>query len=157
MVPEMWKKLLWVRVWSDPWDSARLRTASTHLNVPGKYGPHGELFFFLLKKEPMVLSELVEFGPCFSAETVKACALIGLHMMAVEIALRSDRDSSPDGCPKYPFWSDDNLEEERGEDASSVEYYEHNVDNLVIGVVGHHWTSEVIALFLDYWEVGRVA
>ena len=26
----------------------------------------GELVFFLLKKEPMVLSELIEFGPCFS-------------------------------------------------------------------------------------------
>ena len=44
----------------------------------------------------MVLSELVEFGPCISAETVKACALIGLHMMAEENALRSDSDSSPD-------------------------------------------------------------
>ena len=30
--------------------------SSTHCgNVPVKYGPHGELFFFLLKKEP--------FGP----------------------------------------------------------------------------------------------
>ena len=45
--------------------SVRLRTVSTHWNVPAKYGPHDELFFFLLKKEPLVLSELVEFGPCF--------------------------------------------------------------------------------------------
>ena len=29
---------------------------STHWNVPKKSGSHGELFFFLLKKEPMVLS-----------------------------------------------------------------------------------------------------
>ena len=72
-----------------------MRTASTHWNVPKKYGPHGE-FFFLLKREPMVLSELIEFGPCISAETVKACALIGLHMIAKEIALPSDSDSSPD-------------------------------------------------------------
>ena len=93
----------------EPWDSVRLRTASTHWNAPRKYGPHGELFFFLLKKEPMVLSELTEFGPCFSAETVKACTLIGLHMMAEENSLRSDSDSSPDlgemwkyGCPKSP-------------------------------------------------------
>ena len=53
------------------------------------YGPHGELFFFLVKKEPMVLSELVEFGrsavqPLVSAETLKACALIGLHLLAAE-------------------------------------------------------------------------
>ena len=51
-----------------------------------------ESSFFFLKKEPMVLSELVEFGSCISAETVKACALIGLHMMAEENALRSDSD-----------------------------------------------------------------
>ena len=33
------------------------------------------------------------------------------------------------GCPKSPVCSDDGLEEERGEDTSSVEYYEHNVDH----------------------------
>ena len=33
----------------------------THWNVPKKYGPHGELFFYLLKNEPVVLSEVVEF------------------------------------------------------------------------------------------------
>ena len=67
----------------------------------------------------MVLSELVEFGPCFSVETVKACALIGLHMMAEENALRSDRDSAHDlgemwkyGCPKSPVWSGDGFEGE---------------------------------------------
>ena len=97
MVPKMWDKPLWESVWLclDPWDSVRLRTASTNWNVQRKYGPH-ELFFFLIKKEP--ISELVEFGPCVLAETVKACALIGLHMMAEENALRSDSDSSLEGC-----------------------------------------------------------
>ena len=41
-------------------------------------------------------SELVDVGPCVSAETVKSCALIGLHMMAEESALRSSSDSTPD-------------------------------------------------------------
>ena len=38
MIPEMWKKPLWERVrpYWDPWDSVRLRTASTHWNVPGE-------------------------------------------------------------------------------------------------------------------------
>ena len=31
-------------------DSVRSRTASVEWNVPGKCGPHGELFFFLIKK-----------------------------------------------------------------------------------------------------------
>ena len=59
----------------------RLRTASTLWNVPARYGPCGDLSFFLSKKEPMVLRELVRFGPSIPVETVKACALIGLHMM----------------------------------------------------------------------------
>ena len=47
MVPKMWDKPLWERVWLylDPFNSVRLRTASVHWNVPKKYGPHGELFF----------------------------------------------------------------------------------------------------------------
>ena len=66
MVPKMWDNPLWESVWLYlvPWDSVCLRTASTHWNVPKKYGPHGELNFVLLKKEPMVLSEFVEVGPC---------------------------------------------------------------------------------------------
>ena len=59
------------------------------------------------------------------------------------------------GCPKSLVWSDDGFEEERGEDASSVEYYEHNVGNLAIEVVGQHRTSEVISLFLKEWRLGR--
>ena len=90
MVPEMWNKPMWESVWPylGPLDSVRLRTASTHWNVPGKYGPHDALFFFfLLKREPTVPSELVEFGSCVSAETVKACALIGLRKKAEKSAL----------------------------------------------------------------------
>ena len=39
LVQKMWDKPLWEGVWPclDPWDSVRLRTASTHWNVPRKY------------------------------------------------------------------------------------------------------------------------
>ena len=86
---------------------------------------------------------VIEFGPCLSAETVKTCALIALHMMAEESALRSDRDSSPDlgdmwmyGCPRSLVWSDDGFEKERSE-----EYCERNVDNLAIEVDWQNWSS----------------
>ena len=49
--------------------------------------------------------------------------------------------------PKSLVWSDDGLKEERGGSTSSVEYYEHNVDDLAIEVVGQNRTSEVISLF----------
>ena len=44
--------------------SVRLRTASTHWNVPGKYGPLGELFFSLIEKEQLVASNEVLSHPC---------------------------------------------------------------------------------------------
>ena len=42
MLP-LWEEVLWPFL--DAWDSVRLRTASTQRNVPGRYGPYGELFF----------------------------------------------------------------------------------------------------------------
>ena len=66
LILPLWEEVL--RLCLDVRDSVRLRTASTQWNVPGRYGPHGELFFFFLKKEPRVFSELVRFGPSISAE-----------------------------------------------------------------------------------------
>ena len=60
MLP-LWDEVLWPFL--DAWDSVLLRTTSTRWNVPGRYGPYCELFFFLLKKAPMVLRELIRFGP----------------------------------------------------------------------------------------------
>ena len=78
-----------------PRDVVGLRATATIWNVLGKYGPHGELFFFPIKKEPVVLRERVDSGPCITAEMLKACALIGLHMMAEENASLSNGDFSP--------------------------------------------------------------
>ena len=49
----------------DPMDSVCLRTASMEWNVPGKYGPHGELFFFLIQKEPATVPGSETFSPFF--------------------------------------------------------------------------------------------
>ena len=48
----LWEKPIWEGVWHylDPMDSVCSRTASMEWNVPGKYGPHGELFFSLIQK-----------------------------------------------------------------------------------------------------------
>ena len=77
----------------DASDSVRLRATSTQWNVPGRYGPYGELFFFLLKTWPMVIRELVRFLPSIPVESVKACALVGLHMMDEENSWQSDSGS----------------------------------------------------------------
>ena len=94
ILQKMWEGPYWEGVWPclDPWDVERLRTSSW--NVPRKYLPHGELFFFI-KTEPFALTEAVQFKPFVPAETLKACALVGLHPMAA--AGESGSSGSP--CP----------------------------------------------------------
>ena len=60
MLP-LWEVVFWPFL--ETWDSVRLRTTSTQWNVSRRYGPYGELFFFLLEREPMVLRELIRLLP----------------------------------------------------------------------------------------------
>ena len=53
-------EVLWLFL--DAWDSVRLRATSSQW-IPGTYGPYGEIFFFLLKKEPMVVRSWFGLGP----------------------------------------------------------------------------------------------
>ena len=61
LAPKVWQRSFWKGVWPfmDAWHCVRSRTALSHWNVPGKYGPHGELFFFLLKENSMVVNDTV--------------------------------------------------------------------------------------------------
>ena len=59
--------------------------------------------------------------------------------------------------PKKSGLECDGFEGKRSEDTSSEEYSEQSVENLAVEVVGQNWSSQVISLFLDDWEVGQVA
>ena len=92
----LWEKPIWGGVWPhlDPTDSVCcLRTASMEWNVPGKCGPHGELFFFLIQEEPATVPVSETFSPfvnadirtsLFSADVLKKSALLGTHLLAEE-------------------------------------------------------------------------
>ena len=45
----------------DPWDVVEMRTTASIRNIPSKYGSHGALFLFLIKKEPTICGEVVDF------------------------------------------------------------------------------------------------
>ena len=94
----MWEGAYWegVLLCLDPWDVLRLRTSSSYWNVPGKYGPHSELFFFLVKKELVAFTKAVPFKPVVPAETLKACALIGSTLLAAEGEAGSSGSQYPD-------------------------------------------------------------
>ena len=61
----------------DPRDVVGLRTLSSVCIVLGKHGPHGELFFFVIKKEPFAFTRAVEFKPFVPVETLNLPATWG--------------------------------------------------------------------------------
>ena len=106
--------------------------------------------FFFLKKEPVVLSELIDSGPCFPAVTVKACALIGAHMTAEENALRSDSDLSPGSGDMWKYGlcgAATSGRELRMLRLSSIRSTTSTIS--LWKPFGQNWSSEVISLFLE--------
>ena len=101
--------------------------------------------FFFIKKEPFALTNAVEFRPRVTAETLTACALIGLHMTAAETTC-SFSGISPDvgdmwryGCPKSPDWSSDVDVWAESECTPCYEVYEHNNVVRALEVIGQDW------------------
>ena len=146
----------------DPWGVVRLRTSSSSWNDLREYGPHSELFFFLIRKEPVALTLAVPFESFVCAETLKAWALIGLHLLAAKGEAGSSGSQSPDsadmwryGCPESTRDSDvESWTESEG--ASSSEQCQHNVESVALNVLGQDQSSEEISLFLEDWELARV-
>ena len=115
--------------------------------------PHGELFL-PYKKEPVVASNEVLPNPFVSAETLKACALIGLHLLAAGREAGSSACQSSDvgdmwrhGCPMSPEWASSCS---ASDTSCGGEEYEHNNECRAIEVMGQGWSSEVVALFLEW-------
>ena len=87
-----------------------------------------------------------------------AVVLIGLHLLAAEGEARSRGSQSRDlrdmwrhGCPMFSSCSASETSCGCGEELEQQQRV------LAIEVVGQDWSSEVVALFLEDWELGRVA
>ena len=130
----------------------------------GKYGPHTELFFFIIRKEPFPLTEAVQFQPFVSAESLKACALVGLHFLAAEDDAGSSGGQSLAlgdiwrcGCPKRFDWVSDVESWTESEGTSSSQQCEHDVESRALNVMSKNRSGEKISLFLVDWEFARAA
>ena len=83
-----------------------------------------------------------------SAETFKACALIGLHL------LEADNEDGSSGSLSLDLG--DMCKYGCGGESGS-DFRAHNVKSLGLHVIGLNWSGEKISLFLEDWELGRVA
>ena len=169
----LWEKPIWEGVWPylDPWDSVCLRTASVEWNVPGKYGPHGELFLFLIQKEPATVPGSETFSPFLSADIstpvfsadVQKCALIARHFIAEEGRSGEDGCHAPDsgderklGCSKSPMWESEGEGWYEDESVSSSVSRENSVCHEALHVIGLYGAGDKISLFLKDWELAKV-
>ena len=97
-------------------------------------------------------------------ETLKACALIGLHLVTAEgdflivwcLCARAGRIPGLNG-PRYPVWKEEDVSCSGNESTLVYEVYEHNNESRAVEVIGQDWSCEVGALFLEDWELERVA
>ena len=136
ILQSLWDKPIWDGVWPylDPMDSVCLRTASMELNAPRKYGPHGELIFFLMQEEVATVLGSETFSPffnadirtyLFSADVLKKCAVTALHVIAEEgrggdgCHVHDFGDEWKMGCPKSPMWENEGEAWSEDEKASS--------------------------------------
>ena len=129
----------------DAWDTVHLRTTSTQWNVPGRYGPYGELFFFLLKKEPMVLRELIRLRPSTRPLGQLLFSLIQKKPAPV-----------PDSEAFNSFIGDGFLVPElKGGSEASDDVQADHVRNEALYVIGLHGSGDEMSLFLQRLVGGK--
>ena len=127
MLP-FWEEVLWPFL--DAWDSVRLRTTATQWNLPERYGPYGELFFFLLKKERVVLRE--RFGPS-----------IRPHGELLFFLMQKKPAFVPDSEAFNSFTGDGFLMPElKGGSEASEDDQADNVSNEALYVIGLHGSGD---------------
>ena len=149
-----------------------LRTASMEWNVPGKCGPHGELFCFLFQKEPAIVPNSETFSPfvnpgirslsLFSANVLKRCAFIALHVMAEE-GRDGDGSQVPEqlgeewkmGCPKSPKWESEGEARSEDESVSSTASRKGSSCNDALHVIGLYGPGHKISLFPSGLGAGK--
>ena len=101
--------------------------------------------------------------PLFSADVLKKCALIALHVTA-----EGGRDGGGChvprlgdewimGCPRSPTWESEGEAWSEDDSASSGNSREGNVCNDALHVIGLCGPDDKISLFLKDWELAKVA
>ena len=84
--------------------------------------------------------------PLFSADVLKKCALVGMHLLAEEGRVESSGCRSPDlgdmwryGCPKSPIWQGEDEAWPEDESVSLGVSRENNVCNGALRGIGLFW------------------
>ena len=88
--------------------------------------------------------------PCVSAESLKACALIGLLLLAAEGKAESM-------AVNLLIWEICGGTQNALTGTATLKQCEHNVESLALNAVRQDQSGERFSLFLEDWELARVA
>ena len=129
--------------------------------------------FFLIQKEPATVSGSETFSPFINADirtplfsgcVLKKCALLALHLIAVEGRSAGGRrapslgDEWKMGCPKGPMWESEGEAWSEDKIVSSSGFREGNVCNDALHVIELYRLGDKISFFLlQDWELAKVA
>ena len=144
MLP-LWEEVLWPFL--DAWYCVRSRTTSKQWGVPGRCGPYGELFFLLLENEPMVLREL-------SIWSTGELLLLSMQKKPTLVPDSEAFNSYIGEGFQIPELKDGS---EASKDEQADSSSENNVGDGALFVIGLHRSGLATALFLQDWEVTKVA
>ena len=109
--------------------------------MPGKYGPHGELLFFLIQKEP----------------GSSPCAKLWKKEETVVDVTSLVWGTNGKWAARSPMWESEGEAWSEDENASSSGSREGNVCNDALHVIGLNGLGDKISLFLEDWELAMVA
>ena len=126
--------------------------STTQWNVPGGCGPYGELFFFLLEKEPLVLRELIRLGP-----SIRPYGGLLFLLMQKKPSFAPDSEAFNSHIGDGFLVPELKDECESSEDEQADSSSENIVGNGALYVIGIHRPGDAIAHFLQDWEVAKVA
>ena len=129
----------------------------------GKYGPHGEPFFFLIQKESAIAPNSETFSPfinpdirphVFSADVLAHCLAHhgGRRKRWGWISSPRAGGRMENGLPKVgkgEAWSED-------ESVSFTASRKGYMCNEALPVIGLHGPGDTISLFLQDWELAKV-
>ena len=143
-----------MRAVSTPWHGATRRIGKSTLGV------HSPILPIFLTLCPVWRKE---FSSLFSADVLKKCALLALHVIAEEgrdgdgCHVPGLGDEWKMGCPKSPMWESEGEAWSEDETVSSSGSREGNVYNDALHVIGLYGPGGKISLFLQDWELAKVA
>ena len=149
------QRLLWRRRWN-VWNGIRVNLLQ-QVNGDQNFGSRVFAVFARPRPDGSQQGDHEESAESFGkGPVVKECGLLWIRGMSWECA-RQPAAGTRQVIKKEPSILREVMDFGHGAPLEAGEYEEHHVENLSLEVVGQGWSGWLVHLFLEDWELARVA